>query len=107
MGKLSQKKARSEIFDLQNKPRGKSEILVHSGELNITVEVDSSQITSELATGFLTQKLDILTLSIHFKQIGKGNKLKKWVPHESSEVNLQIRIECCITLLNRHIMTEF
>ncbi|GBP58188.1 Histone-lysine N-methyltransferase SETMAR [Eumeta japonica] len=63
------------------------------------VEADTSQTTSELTTGVGVCDKTILS---HLKQIGKVKKLKKWIPHELSEAHQQTRVECCVTLLNRH-----
>lgn len=90
---------RSGNFDLQNKPRGRPETLVVNEDLKVIVEADPSQTTSELAAGFGVSDKTILN---HLKQIGKVKKLEKWVPHELSEANQKTRVDCCITLLNRH-----
>nr|BAA23532.1 transposase [Bombyx mori] len=90
---------RSGNFDLQNQPRGRPETKVKNEELKAIVEADQSQSTSEIVAGFGVSDKTVL---IHLKQIGKVKKLERWVPHELSESNLQTRIDCCVTLLNRH-----
>lgn len=90
---------RSGNFDLQNKPRGRPETQVDNEELKAIVEADPSQTTSELAAGCDVSDKTVL---IHLKQIGKIKKLERWVPHELTEANRQTRVDCCVTLLNRH-----
>jgi histone-lysine N-methyltransferase SETMAR len=90
---------RSGNFDLQNKPRGRPETKVDNEELKAIVEADPSQTTSELAAGCGVSDKTVL---IHLKQIGKVKKLERWVPHELSAANRQTRVDCCVTLLNRH-----
>ncbi|CAG9130688.1 unnamed protein product [Plutella xylostella] len=87
---------RSGNFDLQNKPHGRPETKVDNEAI---VEADPSQTTSELAAG---SGVSDKTILIHLKQIGKVKKLERWVPHELSEANRQTRVDCCVTLLNRH-----
>ncbi|KAJ0170190.1 hypothetical protein K1T71_014118 [Dendrolimus kikuchii] len=90
---------RSGNFDLQNKPRERPETKVDNAELKAIVEADPSQTTSEIAAGFGVCDKPVL---IHLKQIGKVKKLERWVPHELSAANRQTRVDCCVTLLNRH-----
>ncbi|CAG9138326.1 unnamed protein product [Plutella xylostella] len=75
------------------------ETKVDNEELKAIVEADPSQTTSELAAG---SGVSDKTILIHLKQIGKVKKLDRWVPHELSEANRQTRVDCCVTLLNRH-----
>ncbi|KAJ0172710.1 hypothetical protein K1T71_011849 [Dendrolimus kikuchii] len=90
---------RSRNFDQQNKPRGRPETKVDNAELKAIVEADPSQTTSEIAAGCGVSDKTVL---IHLKQIGKVKKLERWVPHELSAANRQTRVDCCVTLLNRH-----
>ncbi|KAL0893266.1 hypothetical protein ABMA27_014864 [Loxostege sticticalis] len=76
---------RSENFDLQNQPHRRPETKVENEELKAIVEADPSQSTSEIAAGFgVSDK----TVFINLKQIGK--------------LNLQTRVDFCVTFLNRH-----
>ncbi|KAJ0179435.1 hypothetical protein K1T71_005147 [Dendrolimus kikuchii] len=72
---------------------------VDNAELKAIVEADPSQTTSEIAAGCAVSDKTVL---IHLKQIGKVKKLERWVPHELSAGNRQTRVDCCVTLLNRH-----
>ncbi|CAK1598370.1 unnamed protein product [Parnassius mnemosyne] len=85
--------------DLQNQPRGRPETKVEHKEVKAIVEADTSQSTSKIAAGFGVSDKTVL---IYLKQIGKVKKPKRWVPHELSESNLQTRVDCCLTLLNRY-----
>ncbi|KAJ0173543.1 hypothetical protein K1T71_010692 [Dendrolimus kikuchii] len=90
---------RSGNFDLQNKPRGRPDTKVDNAELKAIAEADPSQTTSEIAAGCGVSNKTVL---IHLTQIGKVKKLERWVPHELSAANRQTRVNCCVTLLNRH-----
>ncbi|KAJ0182547.1 hypothetical protein K1T71_001916 [Dendrolimus kikuchii] len=63
------------------------------------MKADPSQIMFEIAAGCGVSDKTVL---IHLKQIGKVKKLERWVHHELSAANRQTRVNCCITLLNRH-----
>ncbi|KAJ0177891.1 hypothetical protein K1T71_006764 [Dendrolimus kikuchii] len=104
MAAVSRKKTPFQRFrfgniDLQNKPRGWPETKVDNAELKGIVEADPSQTTSEIAAGCGVSDKTVL---IRLKQIGKVKKLERWVPHELSAANRQTRVDCCVTLFNRH-----
>ncbi|KAJ0183177.1 hypothetical protein K1T71_001153 [Dendrolimus kikuchii] len=66
---------RSGNFDLQKKPRGRTEAEVDNAELKAIVEADPSQTMSEIAAGCGVSDKTVL---IHLKQIGKVKKLERW-----------------------------
>mgnify|MGYP004576351081 CR=1 FL=1 len=85
----------SSIYD---KPRSGHPVNFDNDVLKNLVESEPQLTVDQIA-----ERMDLShgTVFRHLKEIGKVSKLGKWVPHELSEANCQLRINICTSVLSR------
>ena len=69
-------------MSLKDKERHVCSSEVNNGQLKAIIEANTFKITREVAEEI---NLSYATLVCHLRQVGKVNKLDKWVPHGLSE----------------------
>jgi transposase len=90
---------RERYFDLEDEQRpGRSQEL-ETDRLQALLDEDPRQSTLKLAA-----QLNVVhsTVLRRLHDMGKINKVGKWVPHKLSQININQRLSTCISLLARY-----
>lgn len=98
------KKFREGDMTLQNEEGQGRPSTVDDNQLKATVEENSRTTIRKLANELKVSKS---TVSNHLKNIGKRKKLDRWVPHELTERNQNLRLEICNGLILRNMREPF
>ncbi len=95
---------RSDDFDLSDQPRCGQPRKFEDAELEALLNEDSMQTQQEVAAQLgVTQA----AISTHLHQMGKIQKLVRWVPHVLTEHSLGQRMNTCLSLLARQQKKNF
>ena len=91
-------------FTLEDDDRSGRPVELETDELEALLEEDPRQSTRELGNRL---GVDHSTVLRRLDQLGKINKLGKWVPHKLSENNVNQRLTTCISHLARYKKKDF
>lgn len=89
---------------LEDEPRTGRPLSLDIEALPTAIEDNSSLTCQELSLIF---NVSDETIRQHLHKIGKTYKLSKWIPHELSEANKQLRLTNCLSLLSRENSEPF
>ena len=87
------------FFSLEDDDRSGRPVELETDELEALLEEDPRQSTRELGNRL---GVDHSTVLRRLDQLGKINKLGKWVPYKLSENNVNQRLTTCISHLARY-----
>ena len=89
---------------MENEERSGRPQELQSDELEALLDEDPRQSTRELA---LRLNVDQSTINRRLHELGKINKLGKWVPHKLTETNVIQRLNTCISLMAKFKKKDF
>lgn len=91
-------------FDVMDQPRLGAPRKLQCDKLEVLLSDNAAQTQEELAKQL---GVDQATVSRRLHEMGKIQKIGKWVPHELSEINMLSRLTTCASLLARHHQKDF
>ena len=97
-------KFRSGNFELEDEFRGGRPKAMEADELEALLQQDPRQTTRELAEKL---EVDHSTVVRRLKEMGKIQKMGKWVPHTLSEGNKLQRLNTCVSLIAKFERKDF
>lgn len=91
-------------FDLNDHERSSRPQALETNDLQVLLDEDPRQTTRELAVQL---NVDHSTVLRRLHDMGKINKVGKWVPHKLTEINLIQRLNTCVSLLAKYKKKDF
>ena len=91
-------------YDLNDKERSGRPVEADDELLEELLEEDPRQSSRELAMALSVSHTTVLS---RLHELGKVQKVGKWVPHKLSEVNISQRLSICVSLASRQKKKSF